>query len=133
MKASVRICGRKFPIKFDPSTANSDVDLHCDSDGTGKITVGALGIRTNPQDVGSRLMHEIIEGILMQDRKRFTPWTRYGDGEVGANHLFLFDHDYLTDFAVKLLDALLSTGFITLRLPVIGKDAANRSRTDSAS
>lgn len=129
LKTTVRICGRTFSVVLDPKEMNSEVSIYDNDAGVGKIVIGAAGLEGTPTEVAIRLVHEIVEAVLIQGRRRFTPWTRAGDGEATANHLFVFDHNFLDDFAAYLVDALLSTGYFALQIPKTDSDAASRSRT----
>ena len=108
---TIKICSREFDLKFHGKDRRGGFfDSHQGEDGCGRglISIAAAYGIEDKMDV---LIHEILEAIMATDGKRFYPrWSADDD-----NPLFVFDHNYLCGLSTKILDALLTSGFIMLQ------------------
>ena len=73
----------------------------------GRIMIG-LQAEGDPIRIVRALIHEILEGILLMNDKRFpNPSNEH-------NFMFMFDHDFLEDFCQLIVDSYISCGLIAL-------------------
>ena len=76
----------------------------CTKNGAGCIVIGTKG--QCRRAAIEMLTHEVMEGILTHDNRR---WK---EGRENEKTLFCFNHNYLDGFAEKLVDAFVSCGLI---------------------
>jgi len=105
MKKTIRICSREWDLKLDPKMTGGEFNTYY-PDGKGTITIGTKWKK--PEFRHQVLLHEILEAVLVVDVKRY----KVEKNNEETSYLFVFDHEYLEDLAIKLLDALLSCGLI---------------------
>ncbi len=114
---TIDICGEKWTLKFPRSESNASFA----STGThiGYIKIGKK--HRDTQSFINDLVHECIEAILTTDLKR---WYDKWDGEKEQRGILcVFDHQYLSALAPKIVTALLSTGFFEVQdLPKLRRE-----------
>jgi hypothetical protein len=109
MVRKIRICGREYDLKFDPSISGAHFST-CENSGRGSICIG-----TKVKDINwlaDLVLHESIEAILCEDNMRL---YRAVNGSKEFDYTFVFNHEYFSGFTNKLLDAMKSSGFFVVR------------------
>jgi hypothetical protein len=107
---TVKICGRPYSLLFNKNIDGAEFSTYS-KDGNGEIV---LGDYKNNRFLFEVFLHEIIEAILTHDNKRL---VTTGFEPRSERYKFLFDHDYLDGFAPKIADALISSGFCSVKDP----------------
>lgn len=102
-RKTIRICSREWTLRANKDKGGASFVTY-GSSGAGHIIVGTKG--QCRRHIIESLTHEIIEGILTQDYRR---WKETMDN---GRILFCFDHNYLDGFAEKIVDAFVSCGLI---------------------
>jgi len=110
-RKTIRICSREWTLRADKKEAGGAHLSTYGRSGAGEITVGTKG--QCRRSIIEALIHEVIEGILTHDNRR---WKEGPDSE---KILFCFDHEYLDYFSQKVTDALISCGLIDPRKKVV--------------
>jgi hypothetical protein len=107
MNKTIRICGEVWDLNTDKNIDGGNVNMNPGRENSA-VTIGT----TNPSKYyrASILIHEILEGILMYDNKR---WQQIIEDNRMV-YLFAFDHEYLSGLGPKILDALVSSGVFKL-------------------
>lgn len=100
-RKTIRICSRTFDLYFDPRRYGGEFTTSRNG-GRGALIIGTN--QKNLDEVLIVLLHEIIESILAIDGKRYVAPNQ----DLGRS-IFTFNHDYLTEFLYKFLDALKSS------------------------
>lgn len=104
-RTTIKICSREWDLVEDKKTDGARFHTHNDT-GKGSIQLGSdFSNKTYRFGV---LLHEVIEGILTTDLKR------YEYRLTTDNYLFIFDHNYLMSFTDKIIDALISCNAIKI-------------------
>lgn len=100
-RKKIIINSREWKLESCNKDAGAEFKLY-DKYGTGIIRIGVKN--ADKRSVMESLVHEIIEGTLTDENKR---WK-----EDGTKMLFCFDHEYLTTLCPKIVTALASCGAI---------------------
>ena len=112
LASSVRICSRTWLLGYDVKMDGAQF-TSLNDDGDGEITMGVS--LKSPRHILNSLVHEIIEGVLTEDNKRWL--ENSGHDGSSDNHMFIFDHYYLSDrFVPGIVDAIDSVGIIDWNL-----------------
>jgi hypothetical protein len=110
---TIKINSREFKFILNSRRCDGLCNVFDEDKGCGFIQVGTKGSLRETIDV---LTHEVMEMILIVDRKRLMPWAKHNDTNGGSedNYVFIFDHLYLCEFTVKVIEGLVSSGFVRL-------------------
>ena len=125
---AIRICGRSFALISDRQQPDGGGSFHlCERGGRGAMRIHT-GPMKDPGEIWCTLIHETIEAITTEDKKRYEPRSE------DDKRLFVFDHDYLDTMCYKLVDALASCGAIKIpkRFKFDKVQAARKRRTGDA-
>ena len=110
-RKTIRICSREWTLRADKKTKGGARFSAYGQSGSGYIVIGTKG--QGRRSIIEVLTHEVIEGILTQDHRR---WKESSGNE---KMLFCFDHNYLDGFAEKVVDALVSCGLVDPKKKVV--------------
>ena len=108
---TIRICSREWTLRADKKMAGGANFKTFAKNGAGRMVLGTKG--QCRRAVIELLTHEVLEGILTHDNRR---WKESRENE---KILFCFNHDYLDGLAEKVVDAFVSCGLIDPNKKVI--------------